>query len=354
MTGKKKMPGSKAFRIMTVLAVIMLFSANVFAAQISFMAGEVKVMRSGKTQSAQFQMKLESGDIVKTGKGAFADISYEDGTVVKVTESSAVTIGNKTVQGSDSVSVTSGMIAAKFAKLEKDSARKVYTPTTVCAVRGTEFNVAVSDSADSKVQMKEGSLDVHNPYGKVGISGNQNAEINIAKAPAQAEGDDLGKWKNENESGLDSNPDGKADDFSLYVKDFQKRSDNASKNIRDLEKKKGTAIKGGKENLEKANKDIELLEGNVEEDMYLNSAANTSIDGILNRYQKDKKGMHDKFLKIKKESNKVMDQQKKNYAAITAVKEAYRKAYDDILKKHKDSIDKIKGSYDKEQVKPKK
>ncbi|MFH0977305.1 MAG: FecR family protein [Spirochaetota bacterium] len=354
MKGKKKMPGIKAFWFMTVFAAIVLLSANVFAAQISFMAGDVKVVRNGKTQSAQFQMKLESGDIVKTGKGAFADVSYDDGTVVKVTESSAVTIGNKNVLGSDSVSVTSGMIAAKFAKLEKDSARKVYTPTTVCAVRGTEFNVAVSDSADSKVQMKEGTLDVHNPYGKVEIAGNQNAEINVAKAPAQAQGGELEKWKNENESALDNNPDAKADDFSLYVKDFQKRSENASKSISDLEKKKGKAVKGTKENLEKANKDIELLEGNVEDDMYLNSAANTSIDGILNRYQKGKKGMYGKYLKVKKESNKVLDQQKRNLKAIASVKEAYRKAYDEIIGKHKESIDKIKGSFDKEQVKPKK
>jgi hypothetical protein len=340
-------------RFFTVLTAIFLFSTNSFAAKISFMAGDVKVVKGGKTAAAQFQMELNTGDVIKTGRGAFADISYDDGTVVKVKENSSVTIGNKNEQGSDSVSVTSGTVSAKFAKLQKDSVRKVYTPTTVCAVRGTEFDVAVSESADSKVQMTEGSLEVLNPYGKVAIKENQNAEVGVAKAPAQADGGDLNKWMKENESNLQKNPDEKADAFSEYVKNFQKRSESSSKNISDMEKNRGTTIKGGKDKLEKANKDLDNIENNVKDDLYLNSAANSSIDGILNRFQNDKKGMYDKFLKVKAESNKVMDQQKRNFEAIAAVKAAYKKAYDDIMNKHKESIDKIKGGFNKESVKPK-
>jgi hypothetical protein len=341
-------------RFPAVLIVIILFAINGYAAQISFMAGDVKVTKGGKTSAAQFQMKLDSGDILKTGKGAFADVSYEDGSIIKVKENSSVIIGNKSAQGSDSLSVTSGMVSAKFAKLQKDSACRVYTPTTVCAVRGTEFNVAVSESADSKVQLTEGNLDILNPYGKIAIKENENAEVKVADAPAQSESGDLGQWKNENESNLDKNPEEKSDAFSQYVQDFQKRSESSSKNISDMEKKRSTAIKGGKDKLEKANKDLESIENDVKDDLYLNSAANSSIDGILNRFQKDKKGMYNKFLKVKEESNKVMDQQKRNFKAIADVKAAYSKAYDDIMKKHKSGIDKIKGGYDKESVKPKK
>jgi hypothetical protein len=354
MKEKKTRVLTIVYRFFTVFTAVFLFATNVFAAKISFMAGDVKVMKDGKTSAAQFQMEVSSGDIVKTGKGAFADISYDDGSVIKVKENSSVTIGNKSAQGSDSVSVTSGVVSAKFAKLQKDSVRKVYTPTTVCAVRGTEFNVAVSDSADSKIQLSEGALQLLNPYGVAAIKENQNAEIGVAKAPVQAEGGDLGKWKNDNENSLEKNPGEKADAFSEYVNNFQKRSESSSKNISDMEKKRSTAIKGGKDKLEKATKDLEKLENDVEDDLYLNSAANSSIDGILNRFQNDKKGMYDKFLKVKAESNKVMNQQERNFEAISAVKAAYKKSYDDIMKKHKEGIDKIKGGFDKESVKPKK
>jgi len=49
-----------------------------------------------------------------------------------------------------------------------------------------------------------------------------------------------------------------------------------------------------------------------------------------------------------------MNQQERNFETITAVKAAYKKAYDDIMKKHKEGIDKIKGGFNKESVKPKK
>ncbi|MBN2401916.1 MAG: FecR domain-containing protein [Spirochaetes bacterium] len=343
-----------AVRLFTVFAVVLIFAIKAYSAQISFMAGDVKVIKKGKASAAQFQMTLYSGDILKTGKGAFADILYEDGSVIKIKENSSIIVGNKSAKGSDSLSVTSGIISAKFAKLQKDSARRVYTPTTVCAIRGTEFEVAVSDSADSKIQLSEGALQLLNPYGKLDIEGDEGAEVVVAEAPAEAGNGELVQWKNEQENQLDKNPEQKADAFSQYVKDFRKRSESASKNISNLEKKRSTVIKGGKDKLDKANKDLDNIENDVENDLYMNNAANNSIDGILSRFRNDKKGMYDKFLKVKAESNKVMDQQKKNFTAIAAVKEAYRKAYDDILKKHKEGIDKIKGGFDKESVKPKK
>ena len=355
MNSKK---GNLVLKVCRNIALVIVFISLTicfgYSAQIAFMAGDVKVVRDGKNLNAQFQMKLETGDVVKTGKSSFADVSYEDGTVVKINENSSVTVGNKSAKGSDSLSVTSGIISAKFAKLEKDSTRKIYTPTAVCAVRGTEFNVAVSESADSKVQLKEGALEVNNPYGKTAIKENQNVEVNVAKGPVESDATDLGKWKAENEAGLDSNPEQKSDSFSQYVKDFGKRNESASRKISNLEKKRMSTAKGGKDKLEKANMEIESIENDVKDDLYLNAAADNSIDGILNRYQKDKKGMYDKYLQIKKESNKVLEQQKKNYESIMSVKEAYRKAYEDIKGKHKGAMDKIKGSYDKEGVKPKK
>ncbi|MBN2041477.1 MAG: FecR domain-containing protein [Spirochaetes bacterium] len=345
----------KSYLLSCVLAVLFLFAVtNAYSAKISFLGGKVNVIRNGKEMKAAFQMKLESGDILKTGKMSFADISYDDGTVIKVRQNSSVTIGNQNVKDSDSLSVTGGIISAKFAKLEKKSARKLYTPTTVCAVRGTEYEVAVSDSADTKIQLSEGALALLSPSGIGSIKAGQNAEVEVGNAPRKTKSGDLEEWKTDNEAELDKNPEEQSDAFEEYLQKFESRNNEASKKINSYESKKSTAAAGGKRKIEKANKDIENIESTVEDDMYLNTAANKSLDTILNRYQQDKKDMYDKFLKIKEESNRVLEQQQRNYLAIMEVKEAYKKAYADIMNKHKSAVDEIKGSIDTEQFKRKK
>lgn len=341
--------------ITAVMTFIMFFTAGLYSATISFMAGDVKVVRDGKANKAEFQMALASGDIIKAGSGSFADISYENGTVIKVQQNSTVRIGSKNVAGSDSMSVTSGVVSGKFAKLMKDSnaTQKIYTPTTVCSVRGTEFSVAVSEGADSRVQMQEGTLDVYNPQGEIKLTGKQNAEIGVAEKPAQGEKvESLEEWNKETTQEMDKNPEAKSDDFQKYLDILNNRSMSASGEIEKLGSQQESAETGGKESIEKASTKAENVGRNVEDDLYLNEAANNTIDGILNRYQKDKKDMYDKFLKIKQESNKVLEQQKKNYEAIQAIREAYRKAKEEILNKNKGYMDQIKGGYDKSKYKP--
>jgi hypothetical protein len=341
-------------KIPVFMLVFLLTAVYGYAARISFLAGDVKVIKCGKKENAKLHMKLASGDILKTGIGAFADVSYKDGTVIKVSGNSSVVIGNKSIQASDSLAVTSGIISAKFSKLQKESARKIYTPTAICAVRGTEFDIAVSESADSKIQLTEGEIVISNPYGKLDIMGDQTVEANVADAPAEANSGDLDNWKMENENELDSNPNEKVDAFHQYIGHFQKRSESMKRNISWLERQRSTFIKSEKEELEEVKEDIDSVENDVKDDMLLNSAANNSLDSILIRFQKDKKGIYSKFFKVKQESNKVLEQQEKNYQAVRAVKEAYRKAYQTIMKKHKDEVDKIKGGIDKDQYKPEK
>ncbi len=338
-----------------VIMFLFIFAVSYgYSAEISFMGGDVKVIRGNKEMKAGFQMKLITGDIVKTGKLSFADVSYEGGTVIKIRENSTVTIGNKSITDSDTMSVNRGIISAKFAKIEKGPAGKIYTPTTVCAVRGTEFEVAVSESADSKVQLNQGLLDILNSYGSQPIKEDQGAEIGLGEGPVKTQSDDLKLWQEGNEAKLESNPEEQSDAFEKYLRDSSKRSEDTSQEIKKLENKKSTTAMGGKEKMEQANTEIESLHSSVEDDLYMSSAADNSIDGILNRFGKDKKDIYDNFLRIKKESNKVLEQQKKNYEAIAAIKEAYRKAYEDIMQKHKEAVDKIRQSTDTEQYKPKK
>ena len=94
------------------------------------------------------------------------------------------------------------------------------------------------------------------------------------------------------------------------------------------------------------------MQQDLEDDALLNESAAASIEGILERYGREKADIYDTFNRIKEESNKVAAQQRRNYEALQAVREAYRKAYEEIMGKHRESMEKIKGGFDRESVKP--
>jgi hypothetical protein len=339
--------------------VFMTVAISGYGASITFMLGDVKVSRGGKTITAELDKKLLAGDMIKTGKDGIATVKYDDGSEIKIQENSWVKIGDKAAEDKEFVSVVSGVIKAKFSKVSKQEERKVYTPTTVCSVRGTEFMVGVSEGADTQVALTEGKLDVGNPYGTTQIKENQKVEIDVAKAPEAQKGfdlsmDDLLNWKKSSDAEFEKNPEAKTDSFNDYINTLNKRSQDSTKQISGLEKKNEDASRLEKKDIENASQEANKIESTVADDMFLCSTTGSSIDGILNKYQKDKKEMYDKYLKIKAESNKVQEQLKKNYEAIMAVKAAYKKAYDEIMGKNKSYMDKIKGGIDKEKVKPQK
>ncbi len=339
--------------------VFILTAVSGYGASVSFMLGDVKITRGGKTITAELDKKLLAGDMIKTGKDGIATVKYDDGSEVNIQKNSWVKIGDKAAEDKEFVSVVSGVIKAKFSKVSKGEERKVYTPTTVCSVRGTEFIVGVSEGADSQVALTEGKLDVGNPYGTTQIKENQKVEVDVAKAPAAQKGfelsmEDLMNWKANSDAEFQKDPEAKTDSFNDYINTLNQRSQDQTKQIDTLGKKNEDPSKLQKTDIEKGTKEADKLANTATDDMFLCSATGNSIDGILNRYQKDKKDMYDKYLKIKAESNKVQEQQKKNYEAIMAVKAAYKKAYDEIMGKHKAYKDQIKGKIDLEKVKPKK
>ena len=343
-------------KISMSIIFMLLFTVAGFTLEISFLVGDVTIIRDGKKVQADMGTEMLSGDMIIAGKGGLAVLSYKDGSEIKVMENSKIRVGSKKIKDSDDLSVISGIVKGKFAKLLRGSERKVYSPTTVCSVRGTDFLVGVSDGADSRVELSEGSLDVHNPYGKAKLSGKQNADIGVTEAPRKKAGKGLPlkDWKNKKDEELMQNPKSKGEEFSSYINKFNERSSKASDNIDDFDKDQSKAATMGKKRLEKTNIELENLQLDVTDDMILNEATNSSLDGILNKFKKDKGDIYNTFQRIKEESNKVLEQQRKNYEAIEAVRAAYKKAYDEIMKEHQDYMKKLKGGFDKEKYKPKK
>jgi hypothetical protein len=220
-------------------------------------------------------------------------------------------------------------------------------------VRGTDFLVGVSDGADSRVEMKEGDLEVRNPYGRKNLGPSSKAEIGLAESPADEEGEaDMAAWKTARDGELERDPVERGKRFEGYIGTMGERSSKSSGKLRDLDSRLGGKAAVGKKEIEKTGEELSAVQRDMEDDALLNESAGASIEGILDRFGKDKAEIYDTFYRIKEESNKVAEQQRINYEALQAVREAYGRAYDEIMGKHRESMEKIKEGFDKESVKP--
>ncbi len=336
----------KALVVYVVIIVTILLSVPaVYALEISFVVGDVIVEHNGKDNLAVVGMKLSEGDVVVTKNASIAELLYADKSTVRIFENTKIKIA--AVQNNqENVSVINGVIKAKISKLQKGESKKVYTPTTVCAIRGTEFFVAVSDSSNSRVNMEEGSLALTNPYGEINVNGDEQATVEVAKKPLL---DDNPKnpelWKNTADKDFVLEPQKYAESYNEYLDTLEQRS---SMQSAEIEKLKQSSVK--KKDSKKLEQDMNELENKMAvmaDDFFLGDCANAAVDNVLQMYKEKKQEIFDSFNKVKEQADRVAQQQKANYEAIMAIREAYRKSYEEIKGKHKESIEQIKEEINK-------
>lgn len=121
-------------------------------------------------------MDLAAGDSVRTGSKAHASVLFDDGSRIELGEN-----GSFTLEASDDkrsgVHLNIGALRAFIAKL---GARRfqVRTPTSVCSVRGTEFQVAVAPGGHTTVDLFKGLLAVEDHHGQqVLLHPNERVEV---------------------------------------------------------------------------------------------------------------------------------------------------------------------------------
>ncbi|MDH7553552.1 MAG: FecR family protein [Spirochaetota bacterium] len=328
-----------------LIVTVLLFAPYVYALEISFVVGDVIVERDGKENLAVVGMKLSQGDAVVTKNASIAELLYSDKSTLRIFENTKIKVA-AIQDNQENVSVINGVIKAKISKLQKGESKKVYTPTTVCAIRGTEFFVAVSDSSNSRVNMEEGSLALANPYGEISVNNDEQATVEVAKKPLL---DDNPKnpelWKNTADKDFVLEPQKYAESYNEYLSTLEQRS---SMQSAEIEKYKQSSAK--KKDSKKIEKDMDELENKVAviaDDFFLGDCANAAVDNVLQMYKEKKQEIFDSFNKVKEQADRVVQQQKANYEAIMAIKEAYRKNYEEIKGKHKESIEKIKEEINK-------
>lgn len=158
----------EAARLVVVLAAL--------AAAPALAAGPIRLVPNGAVdvragQGAEWrpvsgEENVTAGMEVRTHRESTAQLKFEDGSVVQINNFSIFAV-DQTDAKEARFSLKLGKIRAAFAGL-LSSRVSIKTPTAVCAVRGTVFDMGV-EGKDTTVKMAEGVLEVKDGNGKQAV-----------------------------------------------------------------------------------------------------------------------------------------------------------------------------------------
>ena len=129
-------------------------------------AVDVRQGAAGSWRPVTGEESISAGQEVRTHKNSTAQLVFSDGSRVQINNFSIFAV-DKTDVKEASFSLKLGKIRAAFAGL-LSSRVSIRTPTAVCAVRGTVFDVGV-DAKNTTVTMAEGVLEVKDNNGKQAV-----------------------------------------------------------------------------------------------------------------------------------------------------------------------------------------
>jgi hypothetical protein len=137
-------------------------------ARLTYLEGVVSLVRDKARLPAELDMALLPGDTVETGKDAQAEVTFDDSSEISLDPESRFGIGElsrDSASGQRTVrtNLLSGELKARIAKLAQNSTFEIESPTSVAAVRGTEFIVACRPGQPVEVTVLVGKVGVRRP-----------------------------------------------------------------------------------------------------------------------------------------------------------------------------------------------
>lgn len=195
-------PITNAFFLFCSIALIFLFAAGAQSAEtvgkFSAVEGKVDVLKDGRLPAiiAEHGVVVSANDIVRTKSGSKAEITFNDGNVVRIAEKSRISISEYIGGSRGVVSVSTGKVEAVVTKeMTKRIATslgankfEIRTPSAIAGVRGTDFFVSHIDNV-TDVFVKEGVVAVQNlkfPDVIVNVTAGNVAVIEQHKPPEPA------------------------------------------------------------------------------------------------------------------------------------------------------------------------
>lgn len=134
----------------TALLLIPLLTGTQIIGRFNHITGDVKIKRAGAEVWGIVKegFTVAEGDIIKTGETGRAEINFDSGEVIRMTENSQLEISQVLVTEARSflrrVFLKSGKFYFEVKKKGSDVMLSVETPTAVVGVKGTEFGIKVN------------------------------------------------------------------------------------------------------------------------------------------------------------------------------------------------------------------
>ena len=129
-------------------------AANARQAILSSLSGTVEIQAGDSSfwRKAIPKIFLKEGDKIRTGKRSRATLLFETGSRTQI--SADTTLAWSSLAAPVSLNQTAGKTRHKIAKLGRGF--QLRTPTAVCSVRGTEFEVGVGENGNTDLNVFEG------------------------------------------------------------------------------------------------------------------------------------------------------------------------------------------------------
>lgn len=115
--------------------------------------GDVRVLRGERAIPLSVGTVLQEGDVLSTGSGAFARLSYSDGSHTVIPSNSRIRLDRlRRYEINDApdhrISVEQGRTENRVTRRQRPGTFRVTTPNAISAVRGTEFRVSHDEASD--------------------------------------------------------------------------------------------------------------------------------------------------------------------------------------------------------------
>lgn len=114
---------------------------------------------TGRSYLAGAGTELRLGDTIKTGKGELAEVVIYGGSVVRLKEGTTLDIPRERQRAPEKVGLIRAIFGKIWCRVESGGDFKVYTPSAVAGVRGTEFTVGYEGDL-STVEVIQGTVAV--------------------------------------------------------------------------------------------------------------------------------------------------------------------------------------------------
>ncbi|MGL1903653.1 MAG: FecR domain-containing protein [Fibrobacterales bacterium] len=159
----------------SVLSIVLFVQATNAArvGQVTFVSGDVFLkQKSGKSKNMKVQYPVKAGQVFTTGSESILEITYSNGTVLRIGENSSVILSGK---NSSAPFLNKGKIWANIQKMSKrNDPFTIQTVTATAAVRGTVFSVEAGSDSSATIALFKGTVDV-GPADTTGLSNDSNS-----------------------------------------------------------------------------------------------------------------------------------------------------------------------------------